>query len=158
MTFFIKVALLIDERSPEASTDSERDYENNLYYLILSTLLGGCRIYEITKMSSGERRQFIDDIFIKSNGSSVPYFVGIAEFFSNAMPYINRDFSLLIERFSVGRTEAERVDVEMIRQGRSRQRQPSNTKSINDASDISGVIIEEWEMLEEISSSVLCNS
>ena len=151
--FFIKVTLLVHEKSLEVSEESERDYEDNVNYLIVSSLLGGKRWYKISKMSDGERRQYIDEIFNPSNGSSVPYFIGIAEFLTHAMPFISREFSLLVDRFSVGRTEAERVDVETIRQGRTR---PSNTESIDtEISDISGAIIEEWEMLEEISSSYI---
>ena len=47
--------------------DSEKDYDNNIYYFVLSALLGGRSIYEKTKLNDGEQRQLIDNIFKQSS-------------------------------------------------------------------------------------------
>ena len=39
--FFLKFALIIEQKSLDVSFDSEKDYDNNIYYFILSALLGG---------------------------------------------------------------------------------------------------------------------
>jgi len=46
--------------------------------------------------------------------STVPYFVGIAEFLTNVIPLICRSFRLMMKWFSVEYTVAKSVDVEMI--------------------------------------------
>jgi len=43
---FLKFALIIEQKSLDVSLDSEKDYDNNFYYFILSALLGGRLIYE----------------------------------------------------------------------------------------------------------------
>jgi len=61
----------------DVSIDSEKDYDNNIYYYILSALLGGRSIYSKIKVNDGEQRQLVDNIFKRSSTSStVPYFVG----------------------------------------------------------------------------------
>ena len=68
------------------SLDSEKDYDNYIYYYILSALLGGRSIYSKIKVNDGEQRQLVDNIFKQSSTSSiVPYFVGIAEFLTNVI-------------------------------------------------------------------------
>jgi len=60
-----------------ASLDSEKDYNNNIYYFILSALLGGRSIYSKIKVNDGEQRQLVDNIFKQSSTSSiVPLFCG----------------------------------------------------------------------------------
>jgi len=60
----------------------------------LSALLGGRSIYSKIKVNDGEQRQLVYNIFKQSSTSStVPYFVGIAEFLTNVIPLICRSFS-----------------------------------------------------------------
>jgi len=145
------------------SLDSEKDYDNNIYYFILSALLGVRSIYEKIKVNDGEQRQLVDNIFKQSSTSStVPYFVGIAEFLTNVIPLICRSFSLMMKWYSVESTVAKSVDIEMIRHGFSPPGEKINTDSLdNTNSDIitrnnrHGVIIDEWEKLEAIASNAL---
>jgi len=75
------------------SVDLENDYDNNIYYFILNALLGGCSIYEKIKLNDREQRQLVDNIFKQSSiSSTVPYFVGIAEYLTNVIPFICRSF------------------------------------------------------------------
>ena len=77
----------------DVSLDSEKDYDNNFYYYILSALLGGRSIYSKIKVNDGEQRQLVDNIFKQSSTSStLPYYVGIAEFLTNVIPFICRSF------------------------------------------------------------------
>ena len=43
--------------------DSVKDYDNHIYYFILSALLGGRSIYEKIKVNDGVQRQLVDNIF-----------------------------------------------------------------------------------------------
>jgi len=143
----------------DVSLDSEKDYDNNFYYYILSALLGGRSIYSKIKVNDGEQRQLVDNIFKQSSTSStVPYFVGIAEFLINVIPLICRSFSLMMKWYSVESTVTKSVDVEMIRHGFS----PPDTDSFDNTNteiithnNGRGVIIEEWEKLEAIASNAL---
>ncbi|KAG4090896.1 hypothetical protein H8356DRAFT_1321146 [Neocallimastix lanati (nom. inval.)] len=120
--------MIIEQKSLDVSLDSEKVYDNNIYYFILSALLGGRSIYSKIKVNDGEQRQLVDNIFIKSSTSStVPYFVGIAEFLTNVIPLICRSFSLMMKWYSVESTVTKSVDVEMIRHGFS----PPDTDSID---------------------------
>jgi len=48
---FLKFAMIIEQKkSLNVSLDSEKDYDNNIYYFILSALLGGRLIYEKKKL------------------------------------------------------------------------------------------------------------
>ena len=42
---FLKFAMIIEQKSLDVSLDSEKDYDNNIYYFILNALLGGRSIY-----------------------------------------------------------------------------------------------------------------
>ena len=47
---FLKLAMIIEQKSLNVSLDLEEDYDNNIYYFILSALLGrGHSIYEKIK-------------------------------------------------------------------------------------------------------------
>jgi hypothetical protein len=71
--------MIIEQKSLKVSLDSEMDYDNNIYYFILSALFGGRSICEKIKVNDEEPRQLVDDIIKQSSTSStVPYFVGIA--------------------------------------------------------------------------------
>jgi len=81
--------MIIEQKSLYVSFDSEKDYDNNIYYFILSVLLGWCSIYEKIKLNDGEQRQLVDNIFKQSSISwTVLYFVGIMEFLTNIIPLI----------------------------------------------------------------------
>jgi len=81
--------MIIEQKSLDVSLDSAKYYDNNIYYFILNTLLGGRSIYEKIKLNDGEQRQLVDNIFKQSSTSStVPYFVGIAEFLTKVIPLI----------------------------------------------------------------------
>ena len=54
----------------DVSLDSEKDYDNNIYYFILSALLGGRLIYSKIKVNDGEQRQLVGNIFKQSSTSS----------------------------------------------------------------------------------------
>ena len=99
---FLKFAMIIGHKSLDVSLDSEKDYDNNIYYYILSALLGGRSIYSKIKVNDGEQRQLVDNIFKQSSTSStVPYFVGIAEILTNVISLICRPFSLMMKWYSV---------------------------------------------------------
>ena len=84
------------------------------------------------KVNDGEQRQLVDNIFKQSSTSStVPYFVGIAEFLTNVIPLIYRSFSLMMKLYSVESIVAKNVDVEMIRHGFSPPSERSNTDSLD---------------------------
>ena len=159
---FLKFAMIIEQKSLDVSLDSEKDYDNNIYYYILSALLGRS-IYSKIKVNDGEHRQLVDNIFRRSSTSStVPYFVGIAEFLTNIIPLICRSFRLMMKWYSIESIVAKSVDVEMIRHGFSFPGEMTDTDSIdNTNTDIitsnngRGVIIEEWEKLEAIASNAL---
>ena len=69
--------MITKKKSLDVSLDSEKDYDNNIYYYILSALLGGRSIYLKIKVNDGEQRQLVDNIFKQSSTSStVPYFIG----------------------------------------------------------------------------------
>jgi len=99
--------MIIEQKSLDVSLDSEKDYDNNIYYYILSALLGGRSIYSKIKVNDGEQRQLVDNIFKQSSTSStVPYFVGIAEFLTNVIPLICRSFRLMMKWYSVESIES----------------------------------------------------
>eukprot|EP00833_Pecoramyces_ruminatium_P008860 jgi/Orpsp1_1/1182892/evm.model.c7180000083093.1 len=113
-----------------------------------------CSIYKKLKLENGEQRQLVDKIFQSSTESTVPYFVGIAEFLTNIMPFVCQSFKLMMEWYNIRPTVAKSVDVEMIRHGFSPpSRRASDTESNDNSSN--GVIFEEWEKLEASISSKL---
>ena len=160
---FLKFSMIIEQKSLNVSLDSEKDYDNNIYYYILSALLGRRSIYSKIKVNDGEQRQLVDNIFKQSSTSStVPYFVGISEFLTNVIPLICRSFSLMMKWYSVESTVAKSVEVEMIRHGFSPPGEMTDTDSIDNINteiitrnNGRGIIIEEWEKLEAIASNVL---
>ena len=90
---FLKFEMIIEQKSLDVSLDSEKDYDNNIYYFILSVLLGGRSIYSKIKVNDGEQRQLVNNIFKQSSTSStVLYFVEIVEFLTNIIPLICRSF------------------------------------------------------------------
>jgi len=85
------------------------------------------------KFNDVEQRQLVDNIFKQSSTSStVPYFVGIAEFLTNVTQLICQSFRLMIKWYSVESTVAKSVDVEMIRHGFS---PPPGERSDTDSVD-----------------------
>jgi len=160
---FLKFAMIIEQKFLDVSLDSEKDYDNNIYYYILSALLGGRSIYSKIKVNDGEQKQLVENIFKQSSTSStVPYFVGIAEFLTNVIPLICRSFRLMMKLYSIESTVVESVDVEMIRHGFSLPGEMTNTDSVDNTNteiithnNRRGVIIEEWEKLEAIASNAL---
>jgi len=46
--------MIIEQKSLDVALDSEKDYDNNIYYFILSPLLGGRSMYEKIKVNDGE--------------------------------------------------------------------------------------------------------
>ena len=55
MISFLKFAMIIEQKSLDVSLDSEKDYNNNIYYYILSALLGGRSIYSKIKVMMGNK-------------------------------------------------------------------------------------------------------
>ena len=89
-------------------------------------------------------------------------FCGIVEFLTNVIPLICRSFSLMMKWYSVESTVTKSVDVEMIRHGFSPPHEMTDTDSIDNTNteiiicnNGRGVIIEEWEKLEAITSNAL---
>jgi len=70
---FLKFAMIIEQKSLDVSLDSEKDYDNNIYYYILSALLGGRSICSKIKVNDGEQRQLVDNIFKQSSTSSTVF-------------------------------------------------------------------------------------
>jgi len=56
MISFLKFAMIIKQKSLDVSLDSEKDYDNNIYYFTLSALLDERSIYEKIKVNDGEQR------------------------------------------------------------------------------------------------------
>ena len=58
-------AMIIEQKSLDASLDSEKDYDNdnNIYHFILSALLGGRSIYEKIKLNDVE--QIISNLYLQ---------------------------------------------------------------------------------------------
>ena len=126
--------MIIEQKSLNISLDldSEKDYVDIIYYFILSALLGGRSIYSKIKVNDGEQRQLVDIIFKHSSTSStVPYFVGIAEFLTNVIPFICRSFRLMMKWYSVESTVSKSVDVVMIRYGFSPAGERIDTDSLD---------------------------
>jgi len=132
--------MIIEQKSLNVSLDSEKDYDNNIYYYILSALLGGRSIYSKIKVNDVEQRQLVDNIFKQnSTSSTVPYFVGIVEFLTNVIPLICRSFRLMMKWYSIESTEstvAKSIDVEMIRHGFSSPGERSDTDSVDNTNPI----------------------
>ena len=53
--FFLKFTMIIEQKSLDISFDSEKDYDNNIYYFIMSALLSGSSIYEKIKLNDVEQ-------------------------------------------------------------------------------------------------------
>ena len=142
----------------DVSLDSEKNYDNNIYYFILSALLVGRSIYKKIKLNDVEQIQLVDNIFKQSSISSiVPYYVEIAEFLTNVIPLICRSFKLMMKCYSVESTVAKSVDVEMIRHEFSPPGERTDTDSLDNTNteiithnNGRGAIIDEWEKLEAI--------
>ena len=64
---FLKFAMIIEQKFLDVSLDSEKDYDNNIYYFILSALLGGRSIYEKIKLNDVEQRQLVNNISKQSS-------------------------------------------------------------------------------------------
>jgi len=62
----LKFALIIEQKYLDVSLDSEKDYDNNIYYVILSAYHGGCSIYKKIKVNDGKQRQLVNNIFKQS--------------------------------------------------------------------------------------------
>jgi len=128
-------AMIIEQKSLDVSLDSEKDYDNNIYYFILSALLGGRSVYSKIKVNDGEQRQLVDNTVKQSSTSSiVTYFVGIAEFLTNVISLICRSFRLIMNWYSVESIEFiidKSVDIEMIRHGFSPHCERSDTDSFD---------------------------
>jgi len=69
--------------------------------------LAGIQYMKKLNLMMGEQRQLVDNIFKQSSTSStVPYFVGIAEFLTNVIPLICRSFRLMMKWYSVESIES----------------------------------------------------
>ena len=69
--------------------------------------MAGVQYMKKIKLNDGEQRQLVDNIFKQSSTSStVPYFVGIAEFLTNVIPLICRSFRLMMKWYSVESIES----------------------------------------------------
>jgi len=156
--------MIIEQKSLDVSLDSEKDYDNNIYYFILRALLGWRSIYEKITLNDGEQRQLVDNIFKQSSTSpTVPYFVWIAKFLTNIIPLICRSFRLIMKCYSV-ESITKIVDVSMIRYGFSQGGEKSDSDSYDNTNteiitrnNGRSVIIDEWEKLEIIASNVFYN-
>ena len=102
--------------------ESERDYEDNINYLLLNVLLGGHAVYRLLHMNSTDRKLLIDGLFNKSSMGSDPYFVGFAAYLTSTITKITRSFELLFEWYGKNSAVARCVDVETIRPN---ERRPS---------------------------------
>ena len=133
--------------------DKEEDFDDNINFYVLCLLLGGNAVFEILKIGSGERRRFINNIFQSPSSASLlsRFYIlwGLQNTLLNVMPIVIGDFYTMIDLYSVRPTVVKSVDVVTIRQRRN-----SDTDS-NDNFHPHGVIFDEWEELEAISSSNL---
>ena len=56
---FLKFAMIIEQKSLDVSLDLEKDYDNNIYYYILSAFLGGRSIYSKIKVNNDRGTKII---------------------------------------------------------------------------------------------------
>ncbi|ORX75123.1 hypothetical protein BCR32DRAFT_285480 [Anaeromyces robustus] len=129
---FMKFSLINQVNSLELSEDSDKDYEDNIYYLMLNVFLDGCYVFEKLEII-GEQSH--------SSESSVPDIVGLSHFLTFVMPIVNISFGILLIWYNNNKNTPgsfKGVDVEKIRHG---------IYSDTDSNDISFV---EWEKLEDI--------
>jgi len=139
--------------------DSGMDYDNNIYYFILSALLGERSIYKKIKVNDGEQRQLVNNIFKQSSTSStVPYFVGIAEFLTNGNTI---NLSIFLDGWWNG-IPLNQLNLPLLRHGFSPPDERSDIDSFENTNteiithnNRRGVIIDEWEKLETIDSNNL---
>ena len=109
------------------------------------------------KLIIREQRQLVDNIFKQSSTSSiVPYFVGIAEFLTNVIPLICRSFRFMMKWYSVESIEStvvKSVDVQMIRHRFNTDSFDNTNTEIITRNNGCGLIIDEWEKLENTASN-----
>eukprot|EP00833_Pecoramyces_ruminatium_P009598 jgi/Orpsp1_1/1183630/evm.model.c7180000086049.1 len=110
--------------------------------------------YTSSSEPNGEQRQLVGKIFQSSTESTILYFVEIAEFLTNIIPFVCQSFKLMMEWYNIRPTVAKSVDVEMIRHGFSPpSRRASDTESNVNSSTAD--IFQVWEKLEAFISSKL---
>jgi hypothetical protein len=107
------------DKSLEISLDSDKDYEDNIYYLMLNALLDGCYAFE--KLEKGEQRQWRELLFKSSTGSPVPLVVGLSHYLTIIMPLVTKAYHMFFDWYSNRKTitpgDFKGVDVETIRHG-----------------------------------------
>jgi hypothetical protein len=71
------------------------EYENFLNRYIFIFLLGGISALDELQFNTRERRHLSEQLLNSSQGSIVPYIVGLSEYFSNTIPIISSSLELL---------------------------------------------------------------
>ena len=151
---------IINQTSPSLSLsvalDSERDYDDNINYLLLNVLLGGQAVYKLLHVSNKDRKLLIDGLFYKTSMGSDPYFVGLAAYLTHTIRRITQSFELLFEWYGQSKrrkdsTIARCVDVETIRLKEGR-RKPSSSMMVSSDStesiDNTTITVEECDEIE----------
>jgi len=76
------------------------EYENFINRYIYTFLLGGISALDELQFDTGEQRHLSEQLLKSSQGSTVPYIVGLPEYLANTIPIISSSLELLFERFS----------------------------------------------------------
>ena len=61
---YARLNRIINQTSLELTQESERDYEDNINYLLLNVLLGGHSVYRLLRVSNKDRKLFMDDFYL----------------------------------------------------------------------------------------------
>jgi len=139
---YSKIVEINRNKSLGISLDTDEDYEDNIYYLMLNVLLDGR--YAFDKLKDVDQRHWHELLFKGSSESSDPFIVGLSHYLTLIMPIIFKSFYILVNWYNnckISPGDHKGVDVEMIRQGIY-----SDTDAY--ASTSNGVTFAEWEKLE----------
>jgi hypothetical protein len=71
------------------------EYENFINRYINTFLLEGISALDELQFDTGEQRHFSEQLLKSSQGSTVPYIVGLAEYLANTIPIISSSLELL---------------------------------------------------------------
>ena len=103
------------------------EYENFINRYIYIFLLGGISAFDELQFDTGELRHLSEQFLKSSQGSAVPYIVGLAEYLASTISIISSSLELFFERFSKNTFITKSADVIPIWQRNSAIRSPVNS-------------------------------
>jgi len=63
------------------------------------------------QFDTGEQRHLHEKLLNSSQGSTVPYIVGLAEYLAKAIPIISSSLELLFDRYSINTSNTKSADI-----------------------------------------------